>query len=131
MKEYFMGIDVGAAATKAVLIDDSKQILASSVLPSGVDFSKAAMTVRDQVLAKIDIPFEKIKFIVSTGYGRNNVEFANDKKTEINCHARGVYHYYQENCLIVDIGGQDNKVIIYHTQLLEPNFLFLSNIANI
>ncbi|WP_455393091.1 acyl-CoA dehydratase activase [[Eubacterium] cellulosolvens] len=111
MTEYFLGIDIGASTTKAVLIDSDKNILATSVIPSGVNFAKAAKTVRDNVLAETYIPQEKVTYVVSTGYGRNNVTFTNDTRTEINCHARGVYHYFQENCLIVDIGGQDNKVI--------------------
>lgn len=112
MSEYFMGIDIGAATTKAVLINGiESKILASIVIPSGVDFSKAAQIVRDNVLTAANINAENVNFIMSTGYGRSNVVFANGIKTEINCHARGVYHYFPEDCLIVDIGGQDNKII--------------------
>ena len=111
MTEYFLGIDVGASTTKAVLIDDAVNKLASSVIPSGVDFKQASDNVCENVLQASNLSLDKIKNIVSTGYGRNNVQFANEKKTEIYCHAHGVYHYFQENCLIVDIGGQDNKVI--------------------
>lgn len=112
MTEYFLGIDIGASTTKAVLIDNKDcKILASSIIPSGVDFTKAAQTVMDNVLAETYIPRGKVKYIVSTGYGRNNVPFTDDIKTEIHCHAKGVYHYFLESCLIVDIGGQDNKVI--------------------
>jgi predicted CoA-substrate-specific enzyme activase len=111
MTDYFMGIDVGAAATKAVLIGDSIEILSSSVIPSGVDFKKAAENVRDNVLNETKISFEEVNNTLATGYGRRNVDFASDTRTEINCHAHGVYHFFKENCLIVDIGGQDNKVI--------------------
>jgi predicted CoA-substrate-specific enzyme activase len=111
MTDYFMGVDVGAATTKAILIDGNGNILASSVIPSGVDFIKAAEIVRDNVLGKANITIDQLKYIISTGYGRNNVTFANDNKTELSCHAHGAYHYFPESCLIVDIGGQDNKVI--------------------
>jgi predicted CoA-substrate-specific enzyme activase len=112
MTEYFMGIDVGAATTKGVIIDDSKhQILARSVIPSGVDFKAAAETAKDNILAEACIPFEKVGYVISTGYGRENVKFSSATRTEINCHGRGVYHYFPENCLIIDIGGQDNKII--------------------
>jgi len=111
MTEYYMGIDIGAATSKAVLINDDDQILASSVIPSGVDFTSAAETVASNVLKDAKITMEQIKYIVSTGYGRNNVKFAHENKTEISCHGRGVYHYFPESVLIVDIGGQDNKVI--------------------
>jgi len=111
MSNYFIGIDIGASTSKAVLIDDSKTILAKCVILSGVDFNKAAEQVCNTVLDEANLTMKDINFIVSTGYGRNNVPFANDTKTEINCHAKGVYHYFPESCLIVDIGGQDNKVI--------------------
>ena len=112
MVEYFMGIDIGAANSKAVLITgDNHQILASSIIRSGVDFAEAAKSVHTNVLTMANISTDMVKFIISTGYGRKNVKFANDTKTEIYCHARGVHHYFPENCTIVDIGGQDNKVI--------------------
>ncbi len=111
MTEYFMGIDIGAATAKSVLIDSDKHKLASSVIPSGVDFKKAAETVSQNVLQDTTLSKDQVEYIVSTGYGRKNVLFANETKTEINCHGRGVYHYFPESCLIVDIGGQDNKLI--------------------
>jgi predicted CoA-substrate-specific enzyme activase len=142
MTDYFMGIDIGAATTKAVLIDrEAKMVLARSVIPSGVDFAKAAQQVRDNVLNKTSTAFEDVKFIISTGYGRGNVEFANDVKTEINCHARGVFFYFPESALIVDIGGQDNKIIKIDSDGKRLNFkmnrkcaagtgTFLEEIAN-
>ena len=142
MTNYFIGIDVGASTAKAVLIDDeTKGILASSVRPSGVDFSKAAESVRDDVLNETYLTMDKIKYVVSTGYGRNNVEFANDNRTEINCHARGVFYYYPESCIIIDIGGQDNKIITIDSSGKRLNFkmnrkcaagtgTFLEEIAN-
>lgn len=141
MTEYFLGIDIGASTTKAVLIDNNIKILASSVISSGVDFAKAAKTVCENVLAETYIPSEKVKYVVSTGYGRNNVSFADETKTEINCHARGVYHYFPESCMIIDIGGQDNKVISIDASGKQLNFkmnrkcaagtgTFLEEIAN-
>ncbi len=112
MTDYFLGIDIGASTAKAVLIEEGTQeIISTSIRPSGVDFLNVAREIRDDVVRKIDNPIENLKYIVSTGYGRNNVEFANENRTEINCHARGVYHYFPEKCIILDIGGQDNKII--------------------
>ncbi len=112
MTDYFLGIDIGASTAKAVLIDNKiDEILASSVIPSGVDFLKAAEVVREEVLNETYLNEDKLRFSVATGYGRNNVTFANEVRTEINCHARGVYHYFPRSCIIIDIGGQDNKVI--------------------
>jgi predicted CoA-substrate-specific enzyme activase len=123
MTNYFLGIDIGASTAKAVLIDDeTKGILANSIKPSGVDFTKSAEEVREDVLNETNIPEDKIKFVVSTGYGRDNVAFANENRTEINCHARGVYFYYPESCIIIDIGGQDNKVITIDASGKRLNF---------
>lgn len=141
MTEYFLGIDIGASTAKAVLIDGDENVLASSVIPSGVDFAQSAKTVRENVLAETYIPLEKVKYVVSTGYGRNNVSFSDETKTEINCHGRGVYHYYQESCVILDIGGQDNKIIILDSSGKQLSFkmnrkcaagtgTFLEEIAN-
>ena len=141
MTEHFMGIDIGAVTSKAVLIDSDDQKLASSVIPSGVDFKKAAESVSDNVLRERNLTLDQVKYIVSTGYGRRNVLFANDTKTEINCHGRGVYHYFPQSSLIVDIGGQDNKVITIDATGKRLNFkmnrkcaagtgTFLEEIAN-
>ncbi len=54
---------------------------------------------------------EQIVSAISTGYGRKNVAYAQDTKTEIGCHARGCFHYFPFSTTIIDIGGQDNKVI--------------------
>ena len=48
---------------------------------------------------------------ISTGYGRKNVSYAQDHRTEISCHGKGCYHYYPFAVTIIDIGGQDNKII--------------------
>jgi predicted CoA-substrate-specific enzyme activase len=142
MTNYFLGIDIGASTGKAVLIDDeAKGVLASSIKPSGVNFSKISEILKEDVLNETYIPEDKLKFVVSTGYGRNNVNFANENRTEINCHARGVYYYFPESCIIVDIGGQDNKVITIDAQGRRMNFkmnrkcaagtgTFLEEIAN-
>ena len=54
---------------------------------------------------------EQVKRSISTGYGRHNVTFANGNRTEIGCHAQGCYFYFPEAITVIDIGGQDNKII--------------------
>jgi (R)-2-hydroxyacyl-CoA dehydratese activating ATPase len=54
---------------------------------------------------------ESVLKVISTGYGRKNVAFADGHKTEIGCHALGCYHYFPTAVSIIDIGGQDNKII--------------------
>lgn len=107
----FAGIDVGASTTKAVIINNSKEILAYSVINSGADFKAAAEDAfkESQEKSKRKIPDEYV--IVATGYGRRNAPFACKTKTEISCHAKGSYFYFPHAHTLIDIGGQDSKII--------------------
>ncbi len=112
MKErLFGGIDIGSTTTKAVILDTNKELRGYSINRSGTDFLKSAQKSWNEAINMAGISPEEIDYIISTGYGRHNVDFVNDSKTEISCHARGCYHFFQEAITIVDIGGQDNKVI--------------------
>lgn len=108
---YFAGIDVGASTTKAILIDNNKKILGHSVLYSGADFTKAAARAFQKARKMAGRPAEEKGVVFSTGYGRRNVLFAQGTKTEISCHARGSFHHYPRAHTLIDIGGQDSKVI--------------------
>ncbi|MFA6572179.1 MAG: acyl-CoA dehydratase activase, partial [Bacteroidota bacterium] len=110
-KLVFAGIDIGSSRTKVVLIDDEKIILGYSVRKSGSDFANTAKQCLDDSLKMAELESENICRTVSTGYGKLNVEFADFNKTEISCHAKGCYHYFSEAISIIDIGGQDNKII--------------------
>jgi len=108
---FFVGLDLGSSMSKGVIINNSSNIIAKYVIKTGFSFSKAAETLMDGLLSLSKISKEKIKQIVATGYGRKNVLFATSSKTEISCHAKGAYYYYPHKSKIIDIGGQDNKVI--------------------
>lgn len=108
----FLGIDIGSITAKAVLVDDSGQIIAWSVGKSGFDHNQAAQKVATDVTRQAAIGMAAISTIVATGYGRNNVPFASRAITEITCHARGALYELPECRLVVDIGGQDSKVIL-------------------
>ena len=107
----FAGVDVGASHTKVALIDAEGQILGHAVKKSGVDFSATAETCLDMALEAFNGTTDQICHTVSTGYGRKNVTYADGHRTEIGCHARGCYHYFPEAITVIDIGGQDNKII--------------------
>jgi predicted CoA-substrate-specific enzyme activase len=107
----FCGIDVGSAATKAVLINESLQELGRGLVRSGADFASAARQVFDQALDEAGAAGDGVEAVVSTGYGRTNVDFATARRTEIDCHARGAYHHFPQAITVVDVGGQDNKII--------------------
>lgn len=108
----FLGIDIGSMTAKAVLVDDSGAMVASSVCKSGFDHNLAARTVVDDVVQQAAIRMADLRTIIATGYGRNNVPFEAKTITEITCHARGALHEMEECRMVVDIGGQDSKVIL-------------------
>lgn len=112
MERIFCGVDIGAAATKLALIDGEARLLAHDVRHSGVDYAATARAALDAALAAARARPEQVARCVSTGYGRHNVEFADASLTEIHCHGVGCYHHVPGALSIVDIGGQDNKVIL-------------------
>jgi predicted CoA-substrate-specific enzyme activase len=107
----YAGVDVGASATKAALVDSRGTLAGRAVVKSGMDFAAASKDAFDAALADAGASAADVAAVVSSGYGRKNVDFANSTKTEIACHARGAYHHFPEAITIVDIGGQDNKII--------------------
>jgi len=121
-KGYYAGIDIGSWSTKSVIIDGSKNIVGHDVRRTGIDFEEAAQKSFSQAQEKAAIEKEEVHYIVATGYGRNNVDFANESRTEISCHSIGAYHYFPERITIVDIGGQDNKYITLSPEGRRVNF---------
>jgi len=109
--EILAGIDVGTTMTKAVIVDAEKKVIGSFIQRSGTDLAAAATAALEKAMAQAGVTRDRIRAIVATGYGRRNVQFADDFKTEISCHGRGCYHYFPEAITVVDIGGQDNKII--------------------
>ena len=112
---YTCGIDIGSVSTEALILDiDEKnnyKILSYAVNKTGSDSKSAAQKSFEMSLAQAGLTRNAINCIVATGYGRVNVEFANKNITEITCHASGVTLLFPEILTIIDIGGQDSKVI--------------------
>ena len=109
--DCFAGIDIGACTTKAVIINEKREVLGYSVNSSGADFKAAA----DRAFGKAresagNIASEQC-IVTATGYGRRNVPYAGETVTEISCHAEGSFHYFPHAHTLVDIGGQDSKII--------------------
>lgn len=107
----YLGIDVGSVSTDAVLLDDQRKIIAFSIEKSGFDHKAAINEVINNICVKAQIEKEDIKSIVSTGYGRRNVADADKIVTEISCHAMGIHFLSPDIRTVIDIGGQDSKVI--------------------
>ena len=107
----YVGADVGSSRTKVAVLDADKNLLGYSVKKSGTDFTATAQNCLDNALKMAGAEKAGIKNAVSTGYGRKNVTYATDTKTEIGCHGSGCFLYFPKPITIIDIGGQDNKVI--------------------
>lgn len=107
---YRIGIDVGSTCAKAVVVDDAGRPLAELVQPTGWSSVDAAENVR-RALAERGYDVESAP-VVATGYGRVSVPYADRAVTEITCHAKGAANIYgADNITVIDIGGQDTKVI--------------------
>jgi bzd-type benzoyl-CoA reductase Q subunit len=104
------GVDVGSLTGKALILQDG-EIASWSLLPTGADSSVAAGKAIDAALEKAQLSLSDIDYIVSTGYGRQIVPFAQRNITEISCHARGAHWFFPEVRTILDMGGQDCKAI--------------------
>jgi len=107
----FLGIDIGSLSCDAVLIDEKKNILSSSVIPTGVRNIESIAQVKKNVLDASGILETDIKSIISTGYGRTRVKERDGAVTEITCHAKGIKHMIPETQILIDIGGQDSKAM--------------------
>ena len=113
------GIDVGSRTTKAVLLDGEGRVVARVVRDSGVDLAEAAREAYKRALSEAHISGagpEARPRVLATGYGRRLVDFADAVVTEISCHARGARELYPDARTVLDIGGQDSKII-----LLQPD----------
>lgn len=108
----YAGLDIGASRTKVAVVDAGRRLIGHAVRKSGTDFAVTAAACLDESLAMAGASRGDIANAVSTGYGRSNVEFVTaQSKTEIGCLAKGCHHRFPEAITIIDIGGQDNKVI--------------------
>jgi len=110
-RPLFVGVDVGASRTKVAILDPSKRLIGYAVARSGNDFAAAAQSALDASLEMAHGSRNEIRAAVATGYGRKNVAFAAAEKTEISCHGKGCFHQFPFEISIIDIGGQDNKII--------------------
>lgn len=104
------GIDIGSTMTKALILKDG-EVISSQVVATGAEHKKQAYSILEQTIGKAKLCLAEVDFIVGTGYGRLNIPFADKQITEITCHARGVAHLFPDARTVIEIGGQDTKVI--------------------
>lgn len=104
------GIDIGSITAETVILQDN-QMLSSSIVPTGANSRTAAERSLAAALKQASLRQEDLAAIVTTGYGRASFPSATKTITEITCHARGAFFVYPETRTVIDIGGQDSKVI--------------------
>jgi (R)-2-hydroxyacyl-CoA dehydratese activating ATPase len=109
--QYYCGIDIGASTAKLVIIDSENQVVDKALGRSGIDYAKTAGQLMDNLTIAKSINRSQIARSLSTGYGRDNVPWADGKMTEIACHGRGAYFHFRERMTVIDIGAQDSKII--------------------
>lgn len=105
---YFLGIDIGSTTSKAVLVNEQGKLLKKALVVAGTG-TDGPNLVYKEILEGIDQ--EELMYIVATGYGRNLFKDANTELSELSCHAKGVAQVFDDVKVVIDIGGQDAKVL--------------------
>ena len=106
----YIGIDIGSTCAKVIVLDENKEVCCKSVQPTGWSSVDTAEAIKKQLLDQGIDP--EANPCVATGYGRVSVPYANKMITEITCHALGAVEIYKyPSTLVIDIGGQDTKII--------------------
>lgn len=108
---YYAGIDSGSTSTDVVIMDQSGKIITSVILPTGAGAENSAARGLTQALAQAGLERSHLAGVTATGYGRGSINVGDSQVTEISCHARGAHYLFPEVRTVIDIGGQDSKVI--------------------
>ena len=112
-RAVFGGIDAGSRAIKVVLIREGDHaVLARGLRDQGVEQDRMARELFESLLESEGIASDRVRGVVATGYGRNRVEMADRAVTEITCHAAGVTGQSRGVRTVIEIGGQDSKVLL-------------------
>jgi predicted CoA-substrate-specific enzyme activase len=108
---YAAGVDVGSTQTKAVIINEKREIIARALTDTGANVTRAADRGFAEALQAAGLKREDVAYVVGTGYGRYKVTFGDAQITEISCHARGANFLFPKTRTVIDMGGQDAKGI--------------------
>ena len=107
---YTLGIDIGSTSSKAVIMTEDGKVKAHVVVPLGTGTAGPQIAL-EQIFGETGLQREEIAYTVATGYGRLSCELADTQISELSCHARGIHYLLPEVRTIIDIGGQDAKVM--------------------
>ena len=108
---YGAGVDVGSTQTKAVIMNERKEIVARALIDTGANVTRAAERSFEEALRASGVRRDEVAYVVGTGYGRYKVTFGDAQITEISCHARGASLLFPKTRTVIDMGGQDAKGI--------------------
>ena len=107
---FTMGIDIGSTSSKAVILEDEIRVAARKVIEAGIG-SEGPDRVFADALSEAGITREEITRVMATGYGRMTFPGADDQASELSCHGKGIHYLIPEARVVIDIGGQDAKVM--------------------
>ena len=122
-KGYYAGIDSGSTSTDVVILDKDRNITASVIMPTGAGAANGAERALEEALKQAGLEREDLDAVVTTGYGRTAISDGDKSITEITCHARGAHFLDPSVRTVVDIGGQDSKVIRLNEDGTVKNFV--------
>lgn len=104
---YYIGIDIGSTASKVAVLE-GQELIMHFTQPTGWSSVETAENIKKKLVSE---GFFENSIIVATGYGRISVPYAKKTVTEITCHGKGAHYLFNESCTVIDIGGQDTKII--------------------
>ncbi len=107
---HVAGVDIGSASSKAVILANGR-VAAQALIPTGAESVASAERVMEAALRQAGLGLDDLNYVVSTGYGRIIVPFADEEVTELSCHARGAHWLFPGARTVLDMGGQDCKAI--------------------
>lgn len=108
---YVAGIDIGSTYSKAIVLNDKREVVGQAVRRTGFKLGQASEGVFEELLLACGLERSQINYVVSTGYGRYTVAFRHAQVTELTAHAQAAVHLFPDTRTILDIGGQDIKAI--------------------
>jgi len=118
---YFIGIDIGSAYSKGVLLKDS-EIAACHVIPSAANYRAAADAIKQHLLKQTGLTLKNINGVVATGTGAGSVDFAGRQASEIVCTARGINSIFPQARTVIEVAGQASKAIKIDERGMVKNF---------
>lgn len=108
---YVAGIDIGSTYSKAILLDEKRQVVGKAVRRTGFKLNQASEGVFDELMKNCNLDRADVTYVAATGYGRHTVLFRHTQVTELTAHAHAAVHLFPKTRTLLDIGGQDIKAV--------------------